>query len=142
MTTISPRAAATSRSRSSCWDCCDLAGQQRQGDQRLVVPVVDPGRRREGGLGKVGHDREEAPVTRLLAEVRVGPGQRRGVIGPHLAQPHDVPRAEPDGLAPGRCRHHRILSIALRLRRPPRFPRAAVGLNLGHGTAASSPVVL
>jgi hypothetical protein len=47
-------------------------------------------RRLEGGLGKLGQDREEPPVTGLLAQVRVGADQGRRVIQPYLPDPYDV----------------------------------------------------
>ena len=45
---------------------------QRHGHQRLVIGVIDLDRRLDGGLGELGHNGEEPPVTGLLAQVRVG----------------------------------------------------------------------
>ena len=63
-----------------------------------MIDVVDLDRRLEGGFGKLGHDREEAPVTGLLAQVRVGPDQGWPIIGPYLPDPHDVAGAKRDQL--------------------------------------------
>jgi len=83
----------------------DLGRQQRQGDQRLVVDVVDLDRRPQGRVRKLGHDREEPPVAGLLAQVRVRQDQRRRVIRPHLPYPYDVTGAERDKPRSARCGH-------------------------------------
>jgi hypothetical protein len=83
----------------------DPGRQQRRGDQRLVVNVIDLDRRLEGGFGKLGHDREEPPVAGLLTQVRVGPGQGLRVIRPHRPYPHDVTGAERDQLRRPRSGH-------------------------------------
>ena len=83
----------------------DLSRQQRHGDQRLVVNVIDLDRRLEGGFGKLGHDREEPPVAGLFAQVRIGPDQGRRVIGAYLPYPYDVTGAERDKLRLARCGH-------------------------------------
>jgi hypothetical protein len=88
----------------------DLRRQQRQGDQRLVVSVIDLDRRLEGGLGQLGHDREEPPVAGLLAQARVRPDQGWRVIRAYLPDPDDVTGAERDTLRPARRGHGQPLS--------------------------------
>jgi hypothetical protein len=88
----------------------DLSRQQRHGDQRLVVDVIDLDRCLEGSFGKLGHGREEPSITGLFAQVRVGPDQGRRVIRPYLPYPYDITGAERDKLRLARRGHGQPLS--------------------------------